>query len=298
MESAQSADRDPGDSGPDRGGDLLGLSSERGGVSRPDASPGRGDHAEPGGQPRGDGAIDRHPAGDGAQRDAGAGGPAEHLGRGPQRHQVPVRLRHRLLGRTAGGDQPDRHGGQPAAGGPAGAVALEPHRRDRPLRARRSGLYPEPAQGGAGLGAQPRLEDGPRGHRRDGLRRDGQAVSGLDRHAALAAIQRHAPAGRGRDLTLECEHRRRHPHPGEPVAQRPRGGSSGQGDRSARPGQRRPVVRHRGQQDRRPAQDHHHLGQRQPDLPPQRRPGGRRAPAPAGDRRPRQPRTTSSRASS
>ena len=111
---------------------------------------------------------------------------------------------------------------QPAAGRPAGALALEPDRRDRPLRARRAGLHPQPAQGGAGLGAQPRLEDGPRRDRRDRLRRHGQAVPGPDRHPAAAAIQRDAAAGRGRDRAVERQRRRRHPDPGQPVAQRPR----------------------------------------------------------------------------
>ena len=36
-----------------------------------------------------------------------------------------------------------------------GPLALEPDRRDRPLRARGAGLHDEPAQGGAGLGAEP-----------------------------------------------------------------------------------------------------------------------------------------------
>ena len=40
------------------------------------------------------------------------------------------------------------------------------------------------AQGRAGLGAQPRLQDGARRDRRDRLRRDGQAVSGAGRHPA------------------------------------------------------------------------------------------------------------------
>ena len=43
---------------------------------------------------------------------------------------------------------------QPAAGRHARALALEPDRRDRPLRPRGAGLHPEPAQGGAGLGAR------------------------------------------------------------------------------------------------------------------------------------------------
>ena len=40
------------------------------------------------------------------------------------------------------------------AGGQPGALALEPDRRDRPLRARGGRLHPEPAQGGPGLGAR------------------------------------------------------------------------------------------------------------------------------------------------
>ena len=86
------------------------------------------------------------------------------------------------------------------AGDRARALALEPDRRDRPLRARGAGLHAEPAQGGAGLGAQAALQDRPRRDRRDGLRRDGQAVSGPARHPAPAAIQRDPAAGRGRDL--------------------------------------------------------------------------------------------------
>ncbi len=47
---------------------------------------------------------------------------------------------------------------QPAAGRHAAALALEPDRRDRPLRAGGAGLHAQPAQGGSGLGAQPGLE--------------------------------------------------------------------------------------------------------------------------------------------
>ena len=53
---------------------VVGLYSrvqpERRGLSRPDSSPGRGDHAEPRRQPRGDGAADRHPDRDRLERHA------------------------------------------------------------------------------------------------------------------------------------------------------------------------------------------------------------------------------------
>ena len=103
----------------------------------------------------------------------------EHLDRRPQRHQVPVRLRDRLLGGPPGGHQPDRVRRQPARRASAGALALEPDRRDRPLRPRRARLHDQPAQGRAGLGAPAGPEDRARRDRRDRLRRDGQAVSGL-----------------------------------------------------------------------------------------------------------------------
>ena len=45
---------------------------------------------------------------------------------GPQRHQVPVRLRHRLLGGPAGGHQPDRDGRQPADGSQPGLSPWSP----------------------------------------------------------------------------------------------------------------------------------------------------------------------------
>ena len=216
------------------------------------------------------------------ERDAGAGGPAEHLGRGPQRHQVPVRLRHRLLGGPPGGDQPDRHRSATCRRGSS--------------RASRPGARPARSSATCSKGRATRLNQlkavqdwvlnralktVPGRHRRDGLRRDGQAVSGPDRHpAACGNTTSRSSRSRTRSRQLERERRRRHPHPGEPVAQRPRGGSSGRGDRPARPGQRRPVVRDRGRQARGHQQDHRHLDQRQPDLPPQRRPGGRRRTGP------------------
>ena len=46
----------------------------------------------------------------------GPGGPPEHLDRRPERHQVPVRLRDRLLGGPPGGHQPARLDRQPPAG--------------------------------------------------------------------------------------------------------------------------------------------------------------------------------------
>ena len=58
----------------------------------------------------------------------------------------------------------------------------------------------------------------------------------------LAAVRRHAAAGRGRDHALERQRRRRHPHPGQPGAQRPRHRAPRRGDRPARPGQRRPIA--------------------------------------------------------
>ena len=125
----------------------------------------------------------------------------------------------------------------------ARALALEPDRRDRPLRAGRAGLHAQPAQGRAGLGAQPRPEDGARRHRRDRLRRHRQAVPGPDRHPAAAAVRRDDAAGRGRDLELQRQRRRRHPHAGQPGAQRPGDRAARQGDRPARPGERRPGVR-------------------------------------------------------
>ena len=99
---------------PDRGRHPLGPRAERRGLSRPDPAAGRGHHAEPRLQPRGDGAAGRHPDRDGPERDAGPGGPPEHLGRRPERHQVPVRLRDRLLVGPPGGHQPDRLRRQPA----------------------------------------------------------------------------------------------------------------------------------------------------------------------------------------
>ena len=51
---------------------------------------------------------------------------------------------------------------------------------------------------------------------------DGQAVSGPARHPADEAVQRHAPAGRGRDQELQRQRRRRHPDAGRPGPQRPR----------------------------------------------------------------------------
>ena len=108
LEPAQSPDRDPGRVRPDRIRHLLGGESERRGLSRPDSAPGRGDHPEPRRQPRGDGAPDRHPARDRLERDAGAGIPAQHVGCRADRHQVPVRLRDRLLGVSTGGHQPHR----------------------------------------------------------------------------------------------------------------------------------------------------------------------------------------------
>ena len=134
VELAQSPARPRRRARADRGGHPLGPRAERRGVSRPDAAAGRGHHAEPGVQPRGDGAPDRHPDRDRPQRDARPGGPPEHLGRRPERHQMPVRLRDRLLVGPPGGDQPDRLRRQPARRGHAGPLPLEPDRRDRPLR--------------------------------------------------------------------------------------------------------------------------------------------------------------------
>ena len=96
----------------------LGPRTERRGLSRPDAAAGRGHHPEPRVQPRGDGTTRRHPDRDRPERDAGPGGPPEHLGRRPERHQVPVRLRDRLLVGPPGGHQPDRLRRQPSAGRP------------------------------------------------------------------------------------------------------------------------------------------------------------------------------------
>ena len=131
-----------------------------------DSSPGRDHRPEPGSQPRGDGAAGGRSARDRAQRNAGAGGPAQHVDLRADRHQVPVQLRNELLGGPAGGDQPDR-GRRPAAGGAGPALALEPHRGDRPLRPRGPRVHDQSAQGRAGLGAQPRAEAGSGRDRRD-----------------------------------------------------------------------------------------------------------------------------------
>ena len=163
------------------------------------------------------------------------------------------------------------------------SVPLEPHRRDRPLRTRGPRVHPERAQVGPGLGAQPGAQDGARRDRRDRIRRHREAIPGARRQPAVAAVQRHAPAGPGRDPELERQRRGRHPPPGEPVAQRPRDRAAGQGDRPARPGQRVATLR----PDRSEARGHrerdHHPVRRQPDLREERRQGDRGEPAAARD---------------
>ena len=117
--------------------------------------------------------------------------------------------RQEVLNRIGSVDLPD--------GGQARALALEPDRRDRPLRPGGARLHDQPAQGGAGLGPQPGLEAGPRRDRRDRLRRDGQAVSGAARYPPAQAIRRDDAAGRGRDRPLQRQRRRRPHDAGEPV---------------------------------------------------------------------------------
>ena len=112
--------------------------------------------------------ADRHSARDGAQRDARAEVPAEHLAGGLERHQVPVRVRHRLLDGPPGSDQPDRHGR--AICRPAFTPALSPWSPTGEIvRYVLEGrwLYAQPAQGGAGLGARTALQDRAGRDRRD-----------------------------------------------------------------------------------------------------------------------------------
>ena len=129
---------------------------------------------------------------------------------------------------------------QPAAGRHARALALEPDRRDRPLRPRRARA--------TRLNQLKAVQDWV-------LNRALKTVPGvidvtgyggtvkqyqvLVDTRLLAAVRRDAAAGRGRDRALERQRRRRHPHAGEPVAQRPRDRAAGRGDRPARPGERR-----------------------------------------------------------
>ena len=280
-------------------GDPLGAQPERRGVSRPDAPAGRGHHPEPRGQPRGDGAAGRHPAGDGPQRDAGPRGPAEHLDRRPERHQVPVRLRHRLLGGPPGGHQPDRLRRPPRRGSSPGSRPGARPARSSATSWKGPGYTTNQLKAVQDWVLNRALKTGPRRDRRDGLRRDGQAVSGPARPPPAQAIRRDDAAGRGRDRPLQRQRRRRHPDAGEPVPQRPGHRAAGGGDRPARPGQRRAGRRDRGREAR-----GHPRRRRRP------RPTGtpiyvrqvaqvdRRAPAAAGDRRPGRTRTTSSRGSS
>ena len=189
------------------------LNLERRGVPRSDAPAGRGHHPEPRGEPRGDGAAGRHPAGDGPQRDAR---PRPDLrstsiaGLNDIKCQFTYgtdywAARQEVINRIGFVDAPD--------GGHARPVALEPDRRDRPLRAGGARLHDQPAQGGAGLGPEPGPEAGPRRDRRDRLRRDGQAVSGPARPPPAQAIRRDDAAGRGRDRPLQRQRRRRRPDP-------------------------------------------------------------------------------------
>ena len=93
-----------------RRGRLLGRESERRGLSRPHAAARRGHRPESRGEPRGDGAARLPAAGNRPQWDAGPRSPPEHVHRGSERYQVPVRLRHRLPGGEARSHQPHRHG--------------------------------------------------------------------------------------------------------------------------------------------------------------------------------------------
>ena len=56
---------------------------------------------------------------------------------------------------------------------------------------------------------------------------------------AAQPLRNHAPAGSGRHPEIECQRRRQHPHPGEPVAHRARDRPFGQRNRSPRSDQRR-----------------------------------------------------------
>ena len=240
-----------GDGRADCSGHPLGAKPERRGVSRPDAAPGRGDHPESRGQPRGDGAADLHPDRDGPERDARAEVPAEHLAGGAQRHQVPVRVRDRLLDGPAGGDQPDRHGQQPARR--ASTRVCRPGARPARSSATcwRGRIHPQPAQGGAGLGARTAASDRARRDRRDRLRRDGQAISGPARHPVDETVRRDLADGHRRDLAVQRQRRRRRPAPGTAVAQCPGHRLPGRGARLARPGRGRPRLCDRGREARR-----------------------------------------------
>ncbi len=279
LEPAQPPDRPPRHGAPGRRRPVLRVSPERRGLSRPDPAPGRGDHAEPGRQPGGDRAPDHDPARDRPQRDAGTRPPAQHHPRRAQRHQVRLHLRYRLLEGAAGGDQPDRADHQPAPGRDPEPLALEPHRRDRPLRAGGPGVHPQRAQGGAGLGARAPAPDRARRDRRVRIRWYRQAVPGAGRPLETGSLRHHPPAAPGRDLAVERQHRRRHPHPGEPVAQRARDRPLGQGHRPPRPAECTAAGRARRPEARGHPQRRHHPVQGDPHPRQPRRQGGGRAPA-------------------
>ncbi len=281
LEPAQPAGRPPGHVPPGRGRPVLRVPPQRRGLSGPDAAAGRGDHPEPGRQPRGDRAVDHDPARDRPQRDAGTRPPAQHDAGRAQRHQVRLHLRHRLLEGAAGGDQSDRDDHQPAPGRDPEPLALEPHGRDRPLCTGGPGVHPQRAQGGAGLGARAAAPDRARRDRCVRLRRHRQAVPGARRPLATDPLQHHPPAAPGRDLPVERQHRRRHPHPGEPVAQRARDRPVGQGHRPPRPAERASPRRARRPEARGHPQRRHHPVQGDPHPRQPRRQGGGRAPAAA-----------------
>ena len=107
LEPSQPADRHPGRAGLDWLRHPLGDEPECRGLSRSDAALVEVITQNPAPAPRrwSDWSAYRSRP---PQRHAGARVPAKHVGCRPERHQVPVRLRDRLLGSPPGGHQPHR----------------------------------------------------------------------------------------------------------------------------------------------------------------------------------------------